>query len=171
MNEDYIQHYGVLGMKWGIRRYQKKNGGLTPAGKSRYKYESMSTKRYNRKAAKQRENEARHEAAAKNSTGGKRERELAKAKVSSEKAKKFEQRAKRSAEHDSNMQNFAEKTSAGSAFAVEALVGSFNYNSYVRQKAAGISTGRAMVNTYFTGPLAGYVAKARYIRQDERRRG
>jgi len=31
MNEDYIQHYGVLGMKWGIRRYQKKNGGLTPA--------------------------------------------------------------------------------------------------------------------------------------------
>ena len=26
-------HYGVLGMKWGVRRYQNKDGSLTPAGK------------------------------------------------------------------------------------------------------------------------------------------
>jgi ribosomal protein S30 len=29
-------HYGVLGMKWGVRRYQNKDGTLTPAGKRRY---------------------------------------------------------------------------------------------------------------------------------------
>lgn len=171
MNEDYIQHYGVLGMKWGIRRYQKKNGGLTPAGKSRYKYESMSTKRYNRKAAKQREKEARHEAAAKNSTGGKRERELAKAKVSSEKAKKFEQRAKRSAEHDANMQKIAENTSIGRAYSMSYLLGGPSYAAYVRQQAAGISNGQAFVNTLIGGPWAGYSAKSFYIRQDEDRRG
>lgn len=31
-----LKHYGVLGMKWGIRRYQNKDGSLKPAGKKRY---------------------------------------------------------------------------------------------------------------------------------------
>lgn len=35
MNEQYLVHYGILGMKWGIRRYQNKDGTLTPAGKKR----------------------------------------------------------------------------------------------------------------------------------------
>lgn len=32
-----LEHYGVLGMKWGIRRYQNKDGSLTDAGKKKYK--------------------------------------------------------------------------------------------------------------------------------------
>lgn len=31
-----LRHYGVLGMKWGVRRYQNKDGTLTNAGKKRY---------------------------------------------------------------------------------------------------------------------------------------
>lgn len=31
-----LQHHGVKGMRWGVRRYQKKDGSLTPAGKKRY---------------------------------------------------------------------------------------------------------------------------------------
>lgn len=33
---DYLAHHGILGMKWGIRRYQNKDGSLTPAGQKRY---------------------------------------------------------------------------------------------------------------------------------------
>lgn len=33
---DYLMHYGVKGMKWGVRRYQDKNGRLTAEGKEHY---------------------------------------------------------------------------------------------------------------------------------------
>jgi hypothetical protein len=33
---DYLEHHGILGMKWGIRRYQNKDGSLTPEGRARY---------------------------------------------------------------------------------------------------------------------------------------
>lgn len=35
-NDDELTHWGTKGMKWGIRRYQNKDGSLTPAGKKRY---------------------------------------------------------------------------------------------------------------------------------------
>lgn len=34
--EHELYHYGILGMKWGIRRFQNKDGSLTAAGRKRY---------------------------------------------------------------------------------------------------------------------------------------
>ncbi len=36
MQTSCLAHHGIKGMKWGVRRFQKKDGSLTTAGKKRY---------------------------------------------------------------------------------------------------------------------------------------
>ncbi len=38
--ENKLQHHGIQGMRWGIRRYQNKDGTLTQAGKKRHENRS-----------------------------------------------------------------------------------------------------------------------------------
>lgn len=37
-----LYHHGILGQKWGIRRFQNPDGTLTPAGKRRYGAEDVA---------------------------------------------------------------------------------------------------------------------------------
>jgi len=41
LEQNDLKHFGILGMRWGIRRYQNPDGSLTPAGQRRYN-ENMS---------------------------------------------------------------------------------------------------------------------------------
>lgn len=39
----YLEHHGIKGQKWGVRRYQNEDGTLTPAGKMHEYSETAST--------------------------------------------------------------------------------------------------------------------------------
>ena len=52
MEYNELYHHGVKGMKWGVRRYQNKDGSLTSAGKKRYDGESGDKSDRNKKIAK-----------------------------------------------------------------------------------------------------------------------
>lgn len=46
-HESELYHHGILGMRWGIRRYQNKDGSLTPAGQKRYNPRGYDIDKYN----------------------------------------------------------------------------------------------------------------------------
>ena len=46
--DSYLEHSGIKGMKWGVRRYQNPDGSLTEAGKTRY----FGNSKFNRIRAK-----------------------------------------------------------------------------------------------------------------------
>lgn len=40
--DNYLEHHGIKGQKWGVRRYQNKDGSLTKAGKKKYSVSKQS---------------------------------------------------------------------------------------------------------------------------------
>jgi len=43
MTSEYLEHHGILGQRWGVRRFQNPDGSLTKAGQKRYGTESNRT--------------------------------------------------------------------------------------------------------------------------------
>lgn len=56
INFNELEHHGIKGQKWGLRRYQNSDGTLTDAGKKRYgseeNFQEHISKKYNKAGAK-----------------------------------------------------------------------------------------------------------------------
>lgn len=75
--ETELVHWGIKGMKWGVRRYQNKDGSLTPAGKKRVAAEKNALKERERSIkTREKEKAERVKLDAKKAELDAREREL-----------------------------------------------------------------------------------------------
>ena len=69
MTENELYHHGILGQKWGVRRFQNQDGSYTAAGKERYGIEDgkrRSLKSYALEYKDRRENKNRYSRMKKN---------------------------------------------------------------------------------------------------------
>ena len=49
ISSDELYHHGIKGQKWGVRKYQNKDGSLTAEGRKRYADSMADTKTYTKK--------------------------------------------------------------------------------------------------------------------------
>lgn len=161
-----LYHYGVLGMKWGIRRYQNEDGSLTSAGERHYQYKSWGTKHNEKKSEKTQ----RKIDELKKNDGSQEKIDKLEYKKS-----KYDYRAKRSSELDAREEEYARRVTTSGNIASRLLtggiVGGKQYQQHLAmlggQNDPRIITGKKVAATILSMWGRQPLYKAVYIRAGE----
>lgn len=148
--DEILMHYGVLGMKWGMRKARKQ--GTT------YKYTSWNTKRHQKRADKFTAKVNKRKG---DPEGRKRVEHF------QNKANKAAKKAKASQQYDNLQLKYAkEKASVGKSVASSILLANPGVrNSYQRMRATGGSKVGSAILAGMFGGVAGRVNKHKYIKE------
>jgi hypothetical protein len=193
VSENELLHYGVLGMKWGIRRYENKDGTLTPAGKKHYektgdkgyKYHSMWTNSYKRAIARKNKSAESYRVSSKQASSEGKEKKAAKydkkAAKAEDKAKKYEEYRKRSQDLDDAEEEYARNVGVGKTLLARLFVdgevskaAQMNLAVKARSTKTSVLTkqnkirarGRTFIEGMILNPqIAAYIRRDRYVRQ------
>ena len=138
-NNNELYHYGVLGMKWGVRRARKNVSKAKNARKSAKEWEEMARyseqKGNKKKAAKYRSNAAD---------------DIADAQRYDAKAKKIQQKHERRS-GGKKVIDYTQKQSTGKTVVKSMLLGTYGTLRYNEARAKGGSRARSLVNGILYG--------------------
>lgn len=125
MENNELQHWGIKGMRWGHRRYQNKDGSLTPAGRKRYDDDDGDDSPYKKQYEAVRREIAAERAAQRNAkSAGKYEAKMAKLEY---KQAKQEAKAQEKAE---KRKEIAKKVAIGAGIAAAAGLTYYGLKKY-----------------------------------------
>lgn len=132
MNKYELYHHGVLGMKWGVRRYQNVDGSLTAAGRRRYGYGDAVEAHNKRSVAKTEKRAARYVSAMERKTAkrvSKAEAKPTKANVArADRARQEEKLAKKIANSSVESKKYRAKQETDTARSIERRLKRFNFS-------------------------------------------
>lgn len=132
-NDDYVKHYGVLGMKWGIHRAKKNTSKASNLRTSAKKYDSM---------AKEARLQGNSKKASRYSNRASKNRSIAKKKDAKYRAIMNKHRRLAGKETLSRIS----KKSTLSLYLESTLVGTYGALKYEQARAKGNSRGKSILN-------------------------